>query len=132
MNKDANLKSVGSWALFTVLSYLVLLTATILAYLRLVPLEIKKIPYYDKIGHFMLFGTFAFLLDRALRQKNLKLGRISVSLAVVLVALYAAFDEVLQGFSLARSLDMTDFLSSFIGIASLVFLGRIFLESRDE
>lgn len=104
--------------------YVILLTATILAYTRRIPVGIKRIPYYDTIGHFLLFGILALLLDRAMGGRNVKVFRGSVSLAALMVIGYAVIDEGLQGFSSVRTVDATDLLAGMCGVLCFVLFGR--------
>jgi VanZ family protein len=127
MTKKLSFPHSRTWTILAMCSYATILTATILAYLRLLPSDLKRIPYYDKIGHFMLFGFFVFFLDRALSQRSVVIGSTRWPLTLLLVTLYAIVDECLQGLSSARSLDVTDFLFGFLGIVFFLSLSRFFL-----
>lgn len=114
-----------SWKFVTLFSVLVLLGATILAYFRLIPIEIKNIPHYDSIGHFLLFGTLAFSLDRALNKRMVSVAHLSLPLGGVIIASYAVVDESLQFFSSVRSFDLGDLSFSLLGVVSCTLLGRL-------
>ena len=43
------------WAIILLGYFLLLITLSFLAYNRMIPSIIAKIPYYDDIGHFVLF-----------------------------------------------------------------------------
>jgi VanZ family protein len=104
--------------------YGVLLAATVLAYLGLIPHALKAIPYYDSIGHFILFGTLALVLDRVFGKKDVRLLGLRLPLALVSVALYAVGDEALQGLSSARTVDWRDLAAGLFGALLLSWLGR--------
>jgi len=112
------------WLLVAVFFLLLILGATILAYLKLVPTEIKNIPYYDSIGHFLLFGMLALSLDHALKRKMFHFNHFSFPIASFVVGLYAIIDESLQAFSNVRTIELSDLLFGFLGIACLTTLGR--------
>lgn len=104
-----------------------IITASILAYLGLFPAEIRYIPYYDSIGHFLLFGLLTLMLDKVFREKNLLLEYLPF--ASVIVTCYALIDESLQYFSSVRSFDWTDFLYGFIGIVIFTFISRFIFKN---
>ena len=113
------------WSLAALVSLFVLVIATILAYFRLIPIEIKNIPYYDSIGHFFLFGILAFSLDRALNKRMMNVARLSLPLGAALIASYAVTDESLQFFSSVRSFDLGDLSFSLLGVVICTLLSRL-------
>jgi VanZ family protein len=123
MNKErGSIKITPLW--YTIVIFLVLLVASVLAYLGAFPVIIKKIPYYDSIGHFFLFGILAFSLDNALRKRMVTAAKLSMPLGALVVAFYAVIDEGLQFFSSVRSFDLRDLLFSLLGILIITTLGR--------
>ena len=106
-------------------AFTVLATATVLAYVRLIPKAIKDVPHYDSIGHFMLFGFLAFTLDRALAHRTTKFVRCDFPLGSMLVAVYATLDESAQYYSSARTFDLGDLTASLSGIVVFYFVGRL-------
>jgi len=56
------------------------------AYSGLIPTEIRAIPYYDSIGHFVLYGLLAYLAVTAY-QRSLNVGGTRVPIAIIAVAL---------------------------------------------
>lgn len=92
-----------------------ILVITYLAYKDLLPKEIlKKIPHYDSIGHFVLFGMYAYLAQLAFKGKKF----LFVPIGAVLVAVYAVIDEYLQQFSANRSYDVLDLFFGLLGIVA--------------
>ena len=112
------------------LNLLVIAAVTISADLRILPLQlVTAVPYYDKVGHFILYGLLGFLLHIVLRYRTLKIGRVSVPYALLIIAALAMLDEFQQSFMPARSFDATDFAADMIGV--LFFIGIAdYLHSR--
>lgn len=90
-----------------------MLFITQLAYLGQLPLAVLTIPLIDKVLHFLLFGMAVFWL-------NLWLGgrvwRGNVPLAFIVPLVLATLEELLQGFSAVRSLDLFDWLCDVSGM----------------
>jgi VanZ family protein len=90
-----------------------MLFITQLAYLGQLPLAVLAIPLIDKVLHFLLFGMAVFWL-------NLWLGgrvwRGNVPLAFIVPLGLATLEELLQGFSAVRSLDLFDWLCDVSGM----------------
>mgnify|MGYP000918944323 CR=1 FL=1 len=89
------------------------------AYQGLLPLELLRWPLADKVLHFLLFGSVAFWLHLWLGGRTARLGRLAVPLALAVPLLVATVDEIAQGFSARRSLDLGDWLCNLAGL--LVF-----------
>lgn len=79
---------------------------------------IGNIPFGDKLGHFFLMGTFAFLLNLSLSCR--KVWRVLLGSLIVLVVV--VIEECSQIFIRGRSFDLTDLAADFLGI--LIF-GKI-------
>ncbi|HSE35074.1 MAG TPA: VanZ family protein [Candidatus Paceibacterota bacterium] len=98
----------------------ILLAATIAAYLGRIPTEIRAIPFYDSIGHFVLFGTLAAALDRVFRERMMR----GIPVAAWSVGSYAILDESLQSLSSMRTFSLGDLAAGLIGVAAMTALGR--------
>lgn len=96
--------------------FAVLITIFALAYLRLIPTEIAKIPFYDTIGHFILYGMTGYLAHRALNRPVFKFINLDIPLGPVLISLFALVEEALQFFSPYRTFSLLDLASNFCGI----------------
>jgi VanZ family protein len=101
-------------------------------YLSSLEIIIRQAPFvhYDKVFHFVEYGVFALLWYRALRvswpaRRAWGLGLI----ALLLILLFAAFDEISQSKTLTRLSDPYDFAADAIG-ASSVILFMIIIERR--
>lgn len=89
-----------------------ILIINFLAYNNLLPRDLKAIPYYDSIGHFVLFGIYAFLAQIAFKGKKF----FHIPIGSGLIALYATLDEFIQKFSPNRSFYLWDLFFSLLGI----------------
>jgi VanZ family protein len=73
-------------------------------------------PYGDKIGHFVLMGTFSLMLNLALDAKTFRLGRLNVLVGSVIVLIVVTLEEFSQIFIRGRSFDVSDLIVDFAGI----------------
>jgi uncharacterized membrane protein YoaT (DUF817 family) len=95
---------------------LFLLAVSFLAYNRLIPHEIKAIPFYDSIGHFLLFGLLGLIAHYAFNRKRVPVfGRV-IPLGPTLAIAYAFIDESLQVLSHNRTFDLGDLFFGLLGI----------------
>jgi len=85
------------------------------AYSGLIPTEIRAIPYYDSIGHFVLYGLLAYLAVTAY-QRSLNVGGTRVPIAIIAVAGIAIIDEATQVFSTMRTFSYTDLVWGLFGV----------------
>ena len=79
---------------------------------------VGKIPYGDKIGHIVLYGLMAFLLNYGLDGK--KWFKFHIGSLVVLI--FSVAEEMSQAYFPSRSFDYADILASIIGIILFTFL----------
>lgn len=83
--------------------------------------HIPKVPFADrapqrtdKVVHFVVFAMLAFLLWRFHQVRRGRVGELFVWVATVVIATYAAADEILQEF-VGRSLEFYDWLADVSG-----------------
>jgi polysaccharide biosynthesis protein VpsQ len=107
--------------------FLFIILVSVLAYLQILPTQYKHIPYYDSIGHFMLFGILGFLAHIALDRKHFTIGSIKIPTASTLVACYAIADELLQLLSSVRTFDLWDLFFGVLGIMSFYVIDRMII-----
>lgn len=82
---------------------------------------VAHIPLKDKMGHFMLYGILALLLDNALKYSNWQFRHIKVAKAVLLVLVFAIVEEIAQVWIPARNFDLKDALADVLGVCSMVY-----------
>ncbi|MBW4470688.1 MAG: VanZ family protein [Stenomitos rutilans HA7619-LM2] len=105
------------WQLLAVLYTTAFLIILLLAYTGNLPPQFSQIPYYDKIGHVVLYGVAVYLGHRVFAYRRLVMRAIAVPLFPILFAIGTVIEELLQSFSPNRTLDATDLAASFLGIA---------------
>ncbi len=90
--------------------------ATHIAYMGMLPLEILRWPFADKILHALLIGGVAFWLNLLLRGRAIELGRLALPIAIVLPFAVALVEEFFQAASPVRTFDLIDVLFDLIGL----------------
>jgi hypothetical protein len=84
-----------------------------------------SLPLGDKLGHFLLYGGLAGVLDWAWRQRDTRLpllGRVPTAACVVLV--FSTLEEVSQLFTATRSPDVVDLLANLLGVSAFCAVSR--------
>lgn len=107
--------------IYTSLFFLIFISA----YLGLIPTEIKNIPFYDSIGHFVLYGILGYLSGKVF-TKVFKIGIFKVHISIVLVAIIAILEECLQLLSPLRTFSIFDLGWGLLGI----FIASIALNKK--
>ena len=87
-------------------------------------------PYGDKISHFLLIGTMAFLLNACLRARTFRIGPRSILLGSFLLAIVVTAEEFSQIFLINRRFDLLDLAANYLGIIILGRLAVRFMKSR--
>jgi polysaccharide biosynthesis protein VpsQ len=82
-------------------------------------------PYGDKIGHFLLMGTFSLLLNLTLSARTVRFGRINWLVGTLVVAVVVTLEEISQIFVRGRSFDWMDLVVDFAGIFLFGELARL-------
>ena len=78
-----------------------------------------SVPMGDKIGHFILFGILALLLNVSLSFRQIKIHKRRFHLGSIVVLVFAIAEECSQlGFS-SRTFDFVDMLFDLLGIGLL-------------
>lgn len=76
----------------------------------------ESVPYGDKVGHFVLYGTLALLLNIALRFHRIRLVGRRYFTASVAVLAFTTLEEISQFFLPMRTADMGDMFANVAGI----------------
>ncbi len=77
---------------------------------------VGKIPFGDKIGHFLLMGIFAFLLNLALNAKTVRLSFFRYLAGSLIVFGLVTIEEFSQMFVSGRTFEVNDLLFDYAGI----------------
>lgn len=94
------------------------------AYLKVIPSEIPKFPYYDTFMHFLLLGIAAYLSHLAFNKPKIQILNISVPLAPIIVFLFCILDEIIQMFVPNRTADLVDLAADLCGIILFTWLAE--------
>lgn len=94
------------------------------AYAGVLPTQIKALPYYDTIMHFLLVGMFGFFLDGALAHRALVRVAFVPRLGPALALGLAGSEEYLQRLSRNRSSSWSDFAANATGILVCSFIAK--------
>jgi VanZ family protein len=86
------------------------------AYIGGLPRVLERIPHGDLLGHALLFGLLAVLVDGALGHRPLWRGARFPRLAPVIVIAVAGLEELAQGLSPRRSSSLSDFAADVAGV----------------
>ena len=79
------------------------------------------IPYGDKMGHIILYGVMAWLLNFGLKFKSYKILGFNMQLGALIVFGFAVIEELTQYYIPSRSFDLYDVLGDFIGVVLFSF-----------
>jgi polysaccharide biosynthesis protein VpsQ len=82
------------------------------------------IPFSDAVGHFILMGAMALLVNLCLRARRLKLGPVGILLGSIIVAIVVTAEEFSQIFLEHRTFSWLDLGADYLGI---FILGRVSL-----
>ncbi len=77
---------------------------------------IKTIPFGDKIGHFILFGTLTFLCIILLKFRSFQFFRIKIYHRVLFVTVFVLIEELSQNYISTHTFDLIDLSADFLGI----------------
>jgi len=76
----------------------------------------RGVPYFDKLGHFLLMGILSFLVNLLFKAKTASFGKLRYLAGSLLVAIIVTVEELSQLFIIGRSFDPKDLLADFLGI----------------
>jgi polysaccharide biosynthesis protein VpsQ len=83
---------------------------------------IYAFPNGDKVGHFLLMGAAAFLINMALSDRSFRVGQVFVPYGPLIFALLVTAEEFSQQFFPHRTASWEDLIMSFLGILILGIL----------
>ncbi len=113
MKKTALASSNLFWIISTIGFMAIFATMLWLAYRGHLPHNLTP---NDKIAHLVMYGMAAFLGHRALNRRHICKFGYSLPLFPFLFSLFTLGEELAQGFSPHRNLDLIDLIASFVGI----------------
>ncbi|WP_348731618.1 VanZ family protein [Rheinheimera texasensis] len=89
-----------------------------------------SMPYGDKIGHLLLFGVLALLLNFATKARQVAVGPLRLYLGVVLTLGFALLEEGSQLLFPSRSFELLDILADLLGVTLATLLTSGFYQLR--
>ncbi len=113
--------------IFAFVAYSILIVLiSVLAYLNIIPTKEITIPYYDLIGHFVLYGVWGYLFATVIHQPIFHIKSFFLPWGIVIVSIITIVEECLQSLSPVRTTSFSDLLFSMLGItvATLIFNKR--------
>lgn len=78
-------------------------------------------PFYDKAGHFVLFGSLAFFVNVSLKARTVKFFSISFFAGSLLIGTLITAEEFSQIFIASRHFEWLDLLSNYAGIITFSY-----------
>ena len=115
------------WGLAALVYGVIFLIILVSACTGNLPAQLNVIPFYDKIGHVVLYCIATYLGHRLLNRRKIRIWKIKVPLWVLIFGSFTYVEEGLQFFSPNRSLDWIDLVASSIGL----FLGYWLAERKE-
>ncbi len=101
-------------------------TASIGAYLSLLPRFLGRIPHFDKVCHFAGYGLLAVFLDGVLSfRASADATKRRFPWAGLAVLVVAGIEELAQGLSPVRECSVWDFVADASGVVLLLGLARL-------
>ncbi|OFX23128.1 MAG: hypothetical protein A2033_02220 [Bacteroidetes bacterium GWA2_31_9] len=77
---------------------------------------LKNIPHYDKIGHFMVYGFWTFLLNYSLNFHKMSFGIFRIFTGSFIAIFILSIEEYSQSYSFYRDCSYYDLLANYLGI----------------
>jgi len=92
------------------------------------PYSVPKLPYIDKVIHFVVYAILGFLFFRAFRTQRFKENiNMVIMLSILSSSLCGMSDEVHQYFVPHRDADLMDFLADVMGSICGVYGSKFIL-----
>lgn len=99
--------------LYSVFLFIVFLSA----YLGIIPTELAFIPFFDSMGHFILYGIWAYLFAKVFGHAILSFGKFVIPGGIFIVIIIAVAEESFQAFFPTRSFSFFDMGWGILGIS---------------
>jgi len=77
---------------------------------------VRRLPWGDKVAHFVLMGGMSLLLNLSLRARQVRLPYASVLLGSLVLYVLVTIEEFAQMLLPSRSFDLADLASNYLGI----------------
>jgi VanZ family protein len=87
------------------------------AYFGWIPTKLHDIPFYDSVGHFVLYGFWGYFFGNAFSRSFIAVRSFSLQNGIVVAALIAITEELLQQLSPMRTFSLYDLGFGLLGIS---------------
>lgn len=84
----------------------------------------RSIPFGDKLGHIMVFGSLTLIANLALKGRYFRFKFASLYWGSLAVLVFVTLEELSQYFIVTRSLDVFDYLANVFGVLCFSWLTR--------
>jgi len=84
----------------------------------------RKVPFGDKLGHFLVFGSLTLMANLATRGKLMRFKLGSIYWGSLSVLIFVTLEELSQYFVATRTLDLLDYFANLLGILCFTGLSR--------
>jgi len=89
---------------------------------------IYHFPNGDKVGHFVLYGIMAFLMNISFPKWTYRLGSLTLPGGGLLFAVFSILEEISQSFFASRSSSLLDVACSLMGVLVFSVLSTFFIK----
>lgn len=93
---------------------------------------LRHIPWGDKLGHFLLMGGLAFLLNLSFDLRRWRPYQLDLLLGSLIVAVAATAEEISQHWLANRRFDPWDLAADMTGILTFDLLARLYGSFKAE
>lgn len=105
-----------------ILYTLFIVSVSILAYLNIIPTKEITIPYYDLVGHSILYGIWGYLFAIVFHKPVIPSKKFILPWGIIFVSIITIIEELMQSLSSVRTSSLTDLACSMLGIAVAIFV----------
>ncbi|MDY6782216.1 MAG: hypothetical protein SW833_06635 [Cyanobacteriota bacterium] len=106
----------GGWLFLAIAYAAFFLIILVFAYTGKLPGFIQRIPYYDKIGHVVLYALASYLGHHLLRFLRVRIGGVVLPFWPSAFALFTLAEELMQLTSPNRTFSWLDLAASLLGV----------------
>lgn len=93
---------------------------------------IYHFPNGDKVGHFVLYGIMAFLMNVSFPKWTYRIGSFSLPGGGLLFAIFSILEEISQSFFASRNSSLLDATFSLLGIFAFSVLSGLWIKRGKE
>ena len=89
-----------------------------------------RLPYDDKIAHFLMMGILALLANLSLHISSFRIKRVNILKGSLLVLTFVTFEEASQMFFPTRTFSWGDLMASYLGVICVDILLHYLIHHR--